>query len=120
MDNERAINIIRALADGTDPNTGEFLPKDSVLHRAEVIRSLNQAIAVLGRADRQERLRGPLPPNTGKAWSRVEDQQICEEMREGKSFQEIAASHGRTTTSIVARLVRLGKITAPNVPAKAA
>jgi hypothetical protein len=36
--------------------------------------------------------------------------QICEELRHGLSFEQIAKSHNRTSGSIVARLVRLGKI----------
>ena len=39
-------------------------------------------------------------------------QQARDELRRGINFQEIARGHGRTVGSIVARLIRLGKISA--------
>lgn len=36
----RAKTILRFLADGVDPDTGELLPADHILNRAEVVRAL--------------------------------------------------------------------------------
>jgi len=45
-----------------------------------------------------------------RTWTRAEDAQVCEELRKGMDFREIAKAHDRTIPSIVARLVKLGKI----------
>ena len=55
------------------------------------------------------------PANAGKSWSRAEDEQVCEELRRGIDFHQIAKTHNRTIGSIIARLVKLGKI-GPNTP----
>ena len=39
MEIERAREIIKQLADGVDPTTGEVLPRESVYNKPEVIRS---------------------------------------------------------------------------------
>jgi hypothetical protein len=73
---------------------------------------LNRAVGALEFQDERERTKKFLPANAGKPWSNQEDTQICEELRHGLSFEQIAKSHNRTSGSIVARLVRLGKISA--------
>jgi len=54
------------------------------------------------------------PTSAGKYWSHAEDEQVCQELRKGIDFQQIAKTHNRTVGSIVARLIKLGKITAGN------
>jgi hypothetical protein len=61
-----------------------------------------------------------LPKNAAKAWSNQEDAQVCDELRRGMNFERIAQIHNRTNGSIVARLVRLGKISAAPQPRKTA
>jgi len=51
------------------------------------------------------------PKNAGKSWSHEEDAQICEELRQGLDFNQIANDHNRSVAAILARLVKLGKIT---------
>jgi hypothetical protein len=65
----------------------------------------------------EERLRNKraLPSKAGKSWSRAEDQQVCEELRRGIDFHQIAKTHNRSVGSIIARLVKLGKI-GPDTP----
>lgn len=41
MDIERAKEILRTLADGTDPLTGEVLSDDNVCNKVEVVRALH-------------------------------------------------------------------------------
>jgi hypothetical protein len=50
-----------------------------------------------------------------RALARAEDEQVCEELRKGIDFHQIAKTHNRTIGSIVARLVKLGKI-GPDTP----
>jgi hypothetical protein len=53
--------------------------------------------------------------SAGRSWSRAEDAQVCEELRRGIDFHQIAKTHNRTIGSIIARLVKLGEI-GPNTP----
>ena len=55
------------------------------------------------------------PANAGKSWSRAEDQRVSEEPRRGIDFHQIAKTHNRTIGSIIARLLKLGKI-GPHTP----
>ena len=121
MEVEEAIKIIRALADGVNPNTGAAVEEGSVCRLPQSVKALNRALAVLVAHNERERRR---PTNAGKPWTRAEDEQVCEEVRLGNDFTQIAKTHSRTVPSIVARLVKLGKITPENsgplFPAKVA
>ncbi len=107
MELEEAIKVVRALADGTHPETGKPLEETAACRTAVAVKALNRALASLVAQSERERRR---PTNAGKAWTREEDEQICEELRVGTDFQVIAKAHGRTIPSIVARLVKLGQI----------
>ena len=112
MEIQEALGIVRKLADGIHPETGEVLQNDSIYQHPQSVRALHRAIGALEFQDERERARKFLPPNAGKPWSNQEDTLICDELRRGLSFEQIAKSHNRTTGSIIARLVRLGKISA--------
>lgn len=107
METQEALKIMRALASGVDPRTCNALPPDSLYRESDVIKALNRALAALTQADENQRRR---PANSGKYWSREEDAKICEEVRDGLDFRLIAKAHNRSVGSIVARLVKLGKI----------
>jgi DNA-binding NarL/FixJ family response regulator len=113
VETQEAIKFIRALADGLNPETGQSLPGDSVCRCAQAVKALNRAVAALTAQKEREQNR---PTNAGRYWSSAEDTQVCEEVRKGMDFKEIAKAHNRTVPAIVARLVKLGKI----VPEKAA
>jgi hypothetical protein len=110
MEIQESVRIIRALADGVNPETGE-----AVYQYPSAVRALHQAIAALEFVEERERNKRPLPAKAGKSWSCAEDQQVCEELRRGIDFQQIAKTHNRTVGAIVARLVKLGKI-GPGTP----
>jgi hypothetical protein len=114
MELEEAIKTIRALADGVNPETGEILPENSVCRAAQSVRALNRALAALIAQQEREKNR---PQNAGRSWSRAEDEQVCEEVRQGNDFAQIAKAHNRSVPAIVARLVKLGKI-APSKPSR--
>jgi hypothetical protein len=120
MEIVEALKIIRALADGVNPKTAELLPADSVYRDPPCVFALNKSVGALEYAQERERFRLMLPQNAGKAWTREEEQQICDALRQGTNFQAIAKNHNRTVGSIVARLVRLGKINARPAKGKAA
>jgi len=112
MEIQQALEIIRRLADGLHPETGQAVAGDFLYQHPQAVRALNRAVQALEFQQARERTRNSLPANAGKPWSNAEDAQLCEELRRGVNFQEIARAHGRTAGSIVARLIRLGKISA--------
>lgn len=111
MEIQEALAVVRKLADGIHPDTGVVLPGDCLYHHHQAVRALQIAVAALEFRLQRERKKF-LPKNAGKPWSNQEEAQVCEELRRGVSFDQIAHLHSRTTGSIVARLVRLGKISA--------
>lgn len=111
MEVQEAITIMRALADGVNPETREACANDSVYRNPHVVKALNRAVAAL--VSQQERDRNK-PTSAGKYWTHAEDEQVCQELRKGIDFQQIAKTHNRTVGSIVARLIKLGKIAAGN------
>jgi hypothetical protein len=117
MELEEALAVMRRLADGLHPETGGSLPSDCLYQHPQSVRALHRAICALEFQQERERAKKFLPKNAGKSWSNQEDAQVCDELRRGLSFEQIAQLHGRTNGSIIARLVRLGKIAA-NAPVK--
>ncbi len=107
MELEQAIPIIRSLANGVHPETGAALEETSVCRISSSVKALNRALAALVAQDEREKKR---PKNAGKAWSQEEDSKICDELRQGHDFQQIATEHNRSVAGILARLVKLGKI----------
>jgi len=107
MELDEAIKIIRALADGVNPETGVTLEESSICRAPQSVKALNRSLAALVAQQEREKNR---PQNAGKAWSRTEDEQVCEELRQGNDFSQIAKAHNRSIPAIVARLVKLGKI----------
>jgi hypothetical protein len=120
MEIQEALKIIKALADGVNPETGEILPADLIYQHPQNVRALHRAAGALEFLEERERNRRLLPKNAGKPWSSQEEAQVCDELRSGIDFQQIARTHNRTVASIVARLIRLGKVPAKFPPAKVA
>ena len=112
MEIQEALAILRKLADGLHPDTEERLQQDCLYQHPQAVRALHRAVVALEFQEEREHAKKFLPSNAGKPWNNAEDTQICEEIRRGVAFQEIAKLHNRTVGSIIARLVRLGKITA--------
>jgi hypothetical protein len=109
MEVEEAITIVRSLAYGVDPATKQTCADDSVYRNPHVVKALNRALGAL--LSQQERDRNKAT-SAGKYWTHAEDEQVCLELRRGTEFHQIAKTHNRTVGSIVARLIKLGKITA--------
>ena len=95
METKEALKILRELV-----NTGNT--------ETQTIKALNRAISSLAREEERENNK---PTNAFRAWTRAEETQICEEVRQGMNFDDIAKKHNRTVGAIAVRLVRLGKIT---------
>jgi hypothetical protein len=107
MELKEAIATVRALADGLNPTTREPLDPNDACRQPQAVKALNRAIgALLAQQDREQRN----PANGGRAWSRAEDKQVCDEVGQGKDINDIAKAHNRTVPAIAARLVKLGKV----------
>jgi len=117
METQEALKIVRALANGKNPENDEALEANSICLRPAVIKALNRSIAAMVAAQERERNR---PANAIRAWTRAEDAQVFEAVRKGIPLDEIAKAHNRTVASIVVRLVKLGKIAAQPPSPKAA
>ena len=117
MDIEKTYGIVKALADGINPFTGEVLDAGHVCQHPDAVRALLHASAELERmATRERRLkraRLTLPENTGKEWSTDEDRMLLSRFRNGVQVADIATIHARTTGAIRARLEKLGQVVAP-------
>jgi hypothetical protein len=110
MEIQEALKIMRALADGVNPETSEVPSSELVCQYAPVVRAFHRAVGALEIMEERERSRRPLPANAGRSWSRAEDSQVCDELQRGIDFHQIAKTHNRTIGSIISRLVKLGKI----------
>lgn len=93
MDIHEALKIIRSLAVGTNPETGEAFDADAVYRRPSVIKALNRALSALVKQEERERFK---PTKTGGYWSREEPAKPFDEVHQGLDFHEIAQRHYRS------------------------
>jgi len=103
--------ILLALSRGLDPESGEVLPADSIVRRAEIIRALQEAARVLENPARRRADRtwhAPLPPKTGTPWSEEEDAILRSGHQNGRTVEQLAADLGRTPNAVATRLARRG------------
>lgn len=110
MNDVQALNIVTALANGVDPETGEVYPPESPYQRSHIVRALFAATRALERSSEAEQRKQRLPANTGKPWSVEDDKKLAESYDAGRMVEELAREHNRTRGSIQARLIKLGKL----------
>ncbi|HET7453556.1 MAG TPA: hypothetical protein VFL12_12485 [Thermoanaerobaculia bacterium] len=111
-----ALTIVRALAEGFDPRTGEEFAGEGPWSNPDVIRALFLAAQALERANRRDagKAQANLPPAAGKPWTPEEDARLTSEFQTTKDFRTIAEMHQRTVGAVSARLVRLGLLPRAN------
>jgi hypothetical protein len=107
---ESALPIVKALADGVNPVTGEQYAEDSPYAEPRALRALFSAVDLMQREVEKERRRERLPANFGKPWNEQEDNAIAAEFDGGAPIAEMARRHARTQSSIRLRLEKLGKL----------
>jgi hypothetical protein len=107
---ESALPIVKALADGINPVTGEQYPEGSPYAEPRAMRALFSAIDLMQREVEKERRRERLPANFGKPWNEGEDRAVAEAFDAGVALTELARRHARTQGSIRLRLEKLGKL----------
>jgi len=110
MQLDAALPIVRALADGVNPVTGEAYPEHSPYAEPRTLRALFSAVDLMAKEVEREKRRERLPANFGKPWSEGEDRALIAEFDAAIAMGEMARRHARTQSSIRLRLEKLGKI----------
>jgi|SRR6185437_1700025 len=110
---EKANVVIKALVQGTDPETGEPFPPDSILNSSDVLRALLTASVAIENMMSRAARRAQLPGNVGRSWSADEEYTLVAAFKSGDLPKTIAARHGRTIRAIEARLEKLGLMSSP-------
>ena len=112
MDQAQALAVVRSLANGVDPESGEIFPPDSAYQRPQIVRALYEAAGALERAERLDRRKAQLPRKAGEPWMEDEDRKLLAAFDAGRGLQELATAHERTVTGVRARLIKYGRISA--------
>ena len=115
MEREHTLKILNALAGGVHPDTGEKFSADSPYQHPDTVRALFDAVRAIegGRAPAPAGERKPpAPPQSGAGsrWTPEEEQRLAAAFDSGKTVNELAKLHNRTTAGIEARLLKLGRI----------
>jgi hypothetical protein len=110
MQLDAALPIVRALADGVNPVTGEAYPENSPYAEPRALRALYSAVDLMQKEVEREKRKERLPANFGKPWTEGEDVLLVAEFDNGSTVPEMARKHMRTHSSIRLRLEKLGKI----------
>ena len=125
METQKTLAILRTLADGIDPATGEPFSAGSSYQHPDTVRALFSAIRTLESpvsppaqksAPAKDATATPAKPgqeNAGRPWSQEEDVRLGGSYDSGKSIEELATTHKRSKWAIESRLARLGKIPEP-------
>lgn len=111
-ENSQSRAILTTLIQGCDPQSGEPLPRDCVIHRTDVLRALLAGLGALEQTVARAQRRAQLPENVGQTWTPEEEKELVTAFKNGDSPTDIARKHGRTLRAIEARLEKLGLITA--------
>lgn len=125
METHMTLQILKTLADGIDPATGEQFAAGTAYQHPDTVRALFSAIRMLESPALAASGPAPAkqsgapatgksgPENSGRPWSEEEDARLGSTYDSGKSIDELAGIHKRSKLAIEARLARLGKIPAP-------
>jgi len=123
MNDERALTILQALANGADPASGATLPAESPYQHPDTVRALYRAIRALETAlpkaasrekeSKERRPAGEQRGNAGKPWSPEDDARLAADFDAGQPMEALAIAHGRSRFAIEARLAKLGKVPMP-------
>ena len=112
MDAAQALAVVRSLANGVDPESGEVFTAESPYQRPQVVRALYEAATALERQERYDRRRQQMLVKTGEPWTEDEDRKLLAAFDAGRALQELAAAHERTMGAVRARLLKYGRINA--------
>ena len=118
MELTEARSVIRTLAQGVDPTTGEAFAADSPYNSPKVIRALFTVHAhartpkskLSADEKRQRNVERGLPPNAGLPWTDEDRDRASSGFRDGQSLGQLAGALQRSRTAIHAELIRQGLV----------
>ena len=108
MDIQYAKELLRVLADGVNPLTGEVLPSDDSSNQVEIVRAIHTVLEELDSP--HIKTKKNQPANAGKPWTNEDDTALCKMYDENWSSKSMREHFKRSKWSITARLIKLGKI----------
>ena len=115
METTEVRSIVKTLAQGIDPTTGEVFPQNSPYNDPKIIRALFKVVDLAwppGRSKlsldekRQRNLERGLPRNAGLPWSDEHREAVAEGFKNGKTIRELATTLERSLTAINSELIR--------------
>lgn len=112
MERTQVIRVLECVANGINPQTGDAL--DGVFATPVVIRALFTAVEMIKTTAEEQQSRRKIVGGAGTRWSSEEDVALTIEYDEGMSILDIASKHSRTPTAITMRLIKLGRVPAPD------
>lgn len=115
---------IKLLANGINPETGELLPDTSVVHRADVIRTLFALSEELADIDRprpkkprltleerrEKNIAEGRPPKSHFPWEEDEKRRLAVEHNAGKALPQLSRLFERSNLAVAVQLQKLGLI----------
>lgn len=110
MKNDEAREIIKCLADGIDPVTGEMFEEGSPYTHPQIIRALYTTLDIFNQQTIQMKRKKILPNNAGQSWTKEEDLALLNAYDNDVATKELAVLHERTEGAISSRLMRLGRL----------
>lgn len=90
MDVIKALEIISALSEGVNPETGEELSHESSFNQPQVIRALFVAKQSLEASISSQKRKSDLPENAGKPWRPDEDEMLANNFDSGLRIDELS------------------------------
>lgn len=115
MELHESQNIVKTLAEGIHPVTGEVFPADSPYNDPEVIRALFSVLGFVKQAKRprksieerrKENLEVGRPGNSGLPWTEDDRALVRSGFQDGIAIKKLAASLERSSAAIVAEVIR--------------
>lgn len=108
MTNDEAREILQALLDGVNPETGEILPEDHCCNAPAVLRALHKAVMALTPEEPYVNKSGRL--NAGRPWTEADMAALSALYRSGTPMEDICSQLHRRTRGVVKQLVYLGLV----------
>ena len=115
MEKQTALHILRSLAQGIDPCSGEVFPTHRPCRHPDTVRALFEAARALTELPANcPRAASPVvPTDAGKPGTVDEDHLLAERRDAGRTLPELANEPDRSRVAVQARLVTLGKMASP-------
>ncbi len=110
MDEVKALEVVKALADGVDPESGEVFGSESVYQRPDVKCAMIASVKALEKAVKAKQRKNNQPGRAGRPWDDEEAEKVSTAYDKGIGIKEIANKHQRTKWAIESRLAKMGKI----------